>query len=57
MSWYKEETGRTLTQGQISQILSDKYSYLDDDNRRATELGARRHYKGEWPELEATLFE
>jgi ParB-like chromosome segregation protein Spo0J len=48
-----------LTQGQISTILSSKYAYLDslDKKKDKKQLAAKRSSKGDWPDLEAALFE
>ena len=57
-SWYEQQpSGRPLTQGQISIILSNKYAYLDSTNMKPKDLAAKRHYKGDYPDLEAALFE
>jgi hypothetical protein len=56
-SWFEQQTGYRLGQGQISTILSDKYTYLENDNRKPSELGSKRNYDGDYPELEAALFE
>ncbi|KAH7304360.1 hypothetical protein BKA65DRAFT_560456 [Rhexocercosporidium sp. MPI-PUGE-AT-0058] len=57
-TWYKGETGRQLTQGRISKVLSSHYDYLDkkDPKKDKKELQAKRT-SCDWPELEATLFE
>ena len=55
--WFKESTGRELTQGQISSILSSKYAYLDSSTLRPSQLSSNRNYKSDWPDLEAALFE
>jgi hypothetical protein len=58
IAWYAAQPqGRNLTQGQISSVLSEKYQYLDSDTRKKTQLGSKRNYNGEHPELEAALFE
>ena len=57
ISWFYQETGHQLNQSQISKILSPEYAHLDNDTRRPSQLGSARHYKGDWPELEAALFE
>jgi Fission yeast centromere protein N-terminal domain len=56
-SWFEQQTGHHLGQGQISTILSDKYTYLDNDNHKPSKLGSKRNYDGDYPELEAALFE
>jgi hypothetical protein len=57
LSYEKQPSGRLFTQGQISKILSDKYAYLDTTNMKPKDLAAKRHYKGDFPDLEAALFE
>jgi hypothetical protein len=58
ISWYEQQpSGRKLTQGQISSVLSEKYAYLDSDTRKKKALSAKRHYKGDYPDLEAAIFE
>jgi hypothetical protein len=58
ITWYEQQPGgRKLTQGQISSTLSEKYAYLDSDTRKKKALGAKRHYKGDYPDFEAALFE
>jgi hypothetical protein len=57
ISWFYQETGHQLNQSQISKILSPECAHLDNDTRRPSQLGSARHYKGDWPELEAALFE
>ena len=57
VSWFYQETGHQLNQSQISKILSLEYAHLDDDSRKNKELWNKRRYKGDWPELEAALFE
>ena len=56
-SWFEQQTSHRLGQGQISTILSYNYAYLDNDNRKPSELGSKRHYDGDYSELEAALFE
>jgi hypothetical protein len=58
ISWYEQQPGgRKLTQGQISSMLSEKYIYLDSDTQKKITLSAKRHYRGDYPDLEAALFE
>lgn len=58
-AWYYKETGHQLTQGQISMILSSKYAYLEslDTKKDKQQLAVKRSSKGDWPDLEAALFE
>ena len=59
INWFRQETGHKLDQGQVSRILSNKkYDYVDDlDKKDKLALQAQRSSAGEWPELEAALFE
>jgi DDE superfamily endonuclease/Tc5 transposase DNA-binding domain/Fission yeast centromere protein N-terminal domain len=58
-AWFYQETGHQLTQGQISTVLSSKYEYLDflDKKKDKKQLVTKRASKGDWPDLEAALFE
>ena len=57
ISWFATQpSGRPLTQGQISTILSPTYAYLDKDSRKALQLGSKRRFKGDYPYLEDALF-
>jgi hypothetical protein len=38
-------------------MLSGKYAHLDSDTRKEKTLGAKRYYMGDYPDLEAALFE
>lgn len=57
--WFKAETGHDVTQGMISRILSSQYAHLDNLDKRKDQnkLESKRHTAGDWPELEAALFE
>lgn len=59
IAWYLLQSGFKLDQSQTSRILSSKYDYLDAlDTRKYKEmLEHKRSGKGDWPELEAALFE
>jgi hypothetical protein len=57
ISWFAAETGHKINQSQISKILSKAYEYLDGPTRKTSTLSAKRHHQGDWPELEAALFE
>ena len=57
ISWFNAQTGHLLNQAQISKILSPKYSYLDNNTQPTTHLQSKRHFKSDWPDLEAALFE
>ena len=57
LTWFAAQpSSRPLTQGQISTILSPTYAYLDTDPRKASQLGSKRRFKGDYPDLEDTLF-
>ena len=57
ITWFAAQpSGRTLTQGQISTILSPTYAHLDIDPRKASQLGSKRHFKGDYLDLKDALF-
>ena len=57
ITWFvAQPSGRPLTQGQISIILSPTYTYLDTDSRKALQLGSKQRFKGNYPDLEDALF-
>jgi hypothetical protein len=57
IAWFAAQpSGRPLTQGQISTILSPTYAYLDTDPRKTSQLGSKRRFKGDYPDLEDALF-
>ena len=57
ITWFAaQSSGRTLTQGQISTILSPTYTYLDTDPRKASQLGSKQHFKGDQLVLKDVLF-
>ena len=58
--WFAQETGHTINQSMISKVLSSKYDYLDSmDKRKDRQLlqEKKRSSAGDWPDLEAALFE
>jgi hypothetical protein len=59
INWFLQEHGHKLDQGQVSRILSSKYDYIDNLDKKKDKLAlqAKRSSRGEWPELEAALFE
>jgi hypothetical protein len=60
IKWFYQETGHQLNQSSISKILSSKYEYLDmkDPKKDKKELeSTKRSSDGDWPVLEAALFE
>jgi hypothetical protein len=55
--WFAAQpSGRPFTQGQISTILSLTYAYLDTDSRKTLQLGSKRRFKSDYPDLEDALF-
>jgi hypothetical protein len=56
-SWFENETGRKIDQGTVSRILSSKFAHLDSDTQKPSQLGAKRHYNGEYLSLEQALYE
>jgi hypothetical protein len=60
IKWFYQETGHQLNQSSISKIVSNKFEYLDakDPKKDKKELeSTKRSSDGDWPELEAALFE
>ena len=59
IAWFCQETSYQLNQSSISKILSSKYDYLDDLNKKKdkTKLESKRTSAGDWPELEEALYE
>ena len=58
INWFWQETGHKLDQSQVSRILSSKFDYVDNlDKKDKLTLQSQRSSAGEWPELEAALFE
>jgi hypothetical protein len=59
VKWFYQETSHQLNQSLISKILSAKYDYLDakDVKKDKKELEGKRYSEGDWPDLEAALFE
>ena len=58
--WFAQETGHTINQSMISKVLSSKYDHLDGmDKRKDRQLlqEKKRSSAGDWPDLEAALFE
>jgi hypothetical protein len=57
IAWFAAQpSGRPLTQGQISIILSLTYAYLDTDPRTTLQLVSKRRFNGDYPHLEDALF-
>ena len=57
--WFYNETGHAIDQAQVSKILSSTYDYLDglDLKNDKKALNSKRISVGDWPDLEAALFE
>jgi Fission yeast centromere protein N-terminal domain len=51
--WFKEKHYHTLTQSQVSKILSDQYTHLDDDKW----LNKGKNIQADYPDLEAALYQ
>ena len=57
IEWFLQRTGKRVTQGLISQWLSDKYVHLDDLKLRPQDPRSYRQRQAKWPLIEAPLFE
>ena len=58
--WFTAETGHSINQGMISKILSKTYDYLDDVHTKRDLKALKNKSRvsaGDWPDLEAALFE
>jgi hypothetical protein len=57
--WFYSETGHAIDQAQVSKILSFAYDHLDglDLKKDKKLLNSKRTSAGDWPVLEAALFE
>ena len=58
--WFTAETGHSINQGIISKILSKTYDYLDNVHTKRDLKALKdksRVFAGDWPDLEAALFE
>lgn len=53
--WFQAEYNHSLSSGLISDILSSKYSHLDEDSSFPRDL--KRQRRENWPELENALYE
>ena len=53
--WFEVEYNHTLSSGLISDILSSKYSHLDDSLPPPRDL--KRQRRENWPELENALYD
>ena len=58
VNWFLQEYRHQLNQGHVSRILSSKYDYVDNLDKKKDKLAlqAQRSSEGAWPELEAALF-
>jgi hypothetical protein len=41
ITWFNDQTGHLLDQAQVSRILSSKYTYLDNDTSRPSQLRSK----------------
>ena len=62
VEWFHQKFKHRISQSTVSEILSKKYSYLDQDSStaqgsRSSKKDRRRNRKGNWPILEAILFD
>ena len=55
--WFKAEYNHSLSSGLISDILSSKYSHLDDDADAPPPWDLKRQRRENWPELENVLYD
>jgi hypothetical protein len=58
--WFAQETGHRITQGMVSTVLSNTFDYLDNIEKKRDKEALKnkmRFSAGDWPELEAALFE
>ena len=55
--WFKAEYDHSLSSGLISDILSSKYSHLDDDADAPPPRDLKRQRRENWPELENVLYD
>ena len=59
VTWFLKHSGYEVNQGMISKILSNTYAHLDplDKKKDKVALESKRNISGNWPDLEAALFE
>ena len=55
--WFKAEYNHSLSSGLISDILSSKYSHLDDDADAPPPQDLKHQCCENWPELENVLYD
>jgi hypothetical protein len=55
MSWFQHTYDRSISQPQVSRILSDKYAYLDQLKKKDN-MSHKKRCSCKWPELEQALF-
>ncbi|CAB50967.1 HTH CENPB-type domain-containing protein [Schizosaccharomyces pombe] len=55
IEWFREKFGKDISQPSVSQILSSKYSYLDNTVEKPWDV--KRNRPPKYPLLEAALFE
>lgn len=56
IEWFKQQYGHTLSQSTISESLSERFAFLDTGNGTNTDTVLCQR-GGNWPDLEAALFE
>lgn len=56
-AWYETEYGHKLSQGTISESLSNRFTELDNDITNPAQLDRQKARSEAWPELELALFE
>jgi hypothetical protein len=51
--WFEQKHYHTLTQSQVSKILSDQYAHLDDNKW----INKEKNIKADYPDLEEALYQ
>jgi hypothetical protein len=46
----------SIFKGRYLLHFSEEYAYLDSDTQKKKALGAKRHHRGDYPDLKAALF-
>ena len=57
INWFEREYRHRLRQSTVSEILSQRYSYLDSQSITSSSTSTFRHKQAQWPILEAILFD
>jgi hypothetical protein len=55
MSWFQRTYDQSISQPQVSRILSDEYAYLDKLKKKDN-MSHKKRRSCKWPELEQALF-